>query len=167
MSAIPAKLISLKTLSQVPVSEYADILPPADLTNTQQRAGFFRLLRQKSKQSAVSSVRSSTTRELAFNAAVWMNFPKTMNKPVSLWLSYKDGSGENTILVDEHLMIDSCSAMLSGSVTLRVKGHLEYLHACCGGISKDDSFQIEELYVRRQRQFEHQTGLESRRLMAS
>ena len=55
MSAIPSKLLMLKTLSQVPLSEYADIRPPEDSTNQVQRAGFFKLLRQKPKSPASKS----------------------------------------------------------------------------------------------------------------
>lgn len=166
MSAIPAKLISLKTLSQVPVSEYADISPPKDATNPEQRASFFKLLRQKPKSQSKSSP-MTIRKELSFNAAVWLNFPKPLNKPVSLWLSYKDASGENTILVDEQALKDSCSAMLSGKVSIQVKGNLEYLRASCGGVAMDERFQIEELYVRRMRDANPQSIKTFNSLMAS
>ena len=149
MSAIPSKLIMLKTLSQVPLSEYADIRPPEDPMNQAQRAGFFKRLRQKPKTHASKSGHAYTSRDLSFNAAVWLNFAQPLNKPVSLWLSYKDASGENTILVDEQALKESSSAMLSGSVSIRVKGNLDYLRASCGGVAMDEKFQIEDIYVRR------------------
>lgn len=166
MSAIPSKLIALKTLSQVPVSEYADISPPKDATNPEQRAGFFKLLRQKPK-SQIKASSSIVRKELSFNAAVWLSFPQPLNKPVSLWLSYKDSSGENTILVDEQALKDSSSAMLSGTVSIQVKGPLEYLRASCGGVAKDERFQIEELYVRRMRDAANQYNKVSNAKMAS
>ena len=166
MSAIPAKLISLKTLSQVPVSEYADISPPLDATDPEQRAGFFKLLRQKTK-SQIKVNSPLVRKELSFNAAVWLSFPQPLNKPVSLWLSYKDASGENTILVDEQALRDSSSAMLSGTVSIQVKGPLEYLRASCGGVSKEEHFQIEELYVRRLRDSADQSDKVYKARMAS
>lgn len=153
MSAIPAKLIKLKILSQVPVSEYADIRPPTDPSNQAQRAGFFKLLRQKPKsQASKSSIgNASKDKNLSFNAAVWLNFPNPHSKPVSLWLCYKDATGENTILVDEQVLNASKSAMLSGTVHFRVKGQIESLRASCGGVAVDEIFHVEELYVRRLR----------------
>lgn len=148
MSAIPSKLIMLRTLANVPISEYADIRPPKDCSNTEERMNFLKRLRQKPKSQ--SQNREAKARTLSFNAAVWMNFPKAMQKPVSLWLSYKDAKGENTILVDEQTMNDSRSAMLSGTVTFAVKGDIEYFRACCGGISNEERFSIEEIHVRRQ-----------------
>ena len=167
MSAIPAKLIMLKTLSQVPVSEYADIRPPKDPANQEQRAGFFKLLRQKPKSHATKFVNGSASKDLSFNAAVWLNFPQPLHKPVSLWLSYKDASGENTILVDEQALKGSSSAMLSGTVSIRVKGHLDYLRASCGGVAMDERFQIEELYVRRLNDTQNAMNTKVRTLMAS
>ena len=148
MPAIPAKLVALKTLSQVPVSEYADISPPKDLTNPEQRAGFLKMLRQKPKHQPKKGL-TNARKALRFNAAVWLNFPQPVNKPVSLWLSYKDETGENTILVDEQALKGSNSAMLSGTVSIEVKGALQYLRASCGGVTSDERFQIEDLYVRR------------------
>ena len=166
MPAIPAKLVALKTLSQVPVSEYADICPPKDLTNPEQRAGFFKLLRQKPK-SQPKKGEVKVRKSLRFNAAVWLNFPKPVNKPVSLWLSYKDETGENTILVDEQALKGSSSAMLSGTVSIEVKGSLEYLRASCGGVATDERFHIEDLYVRRLREAANQNTTDFNAMMAS
>lgn len=167
MLAIPAKLITLKTLSQVAVSEYADIRPPKDSTSQEQRAGFFKLLRQKPKMHSAKSNILSQPKDLSFNAAVWLNFPHPLNKPVSLWLSYKDSSGENTILVDEQALKGSSSAMLSGTVSIRVKGHLDYLRASCGGVALDEKFHIEALYVRRLKDSSNAMKSNVRTLMAS
>lgn len=148
MSAIPSKLIMLRTLANVPVSEYADIRVPANCSDTQERLSFLQRLRQKPKK--VNHSKDKQSKTLSFNAAVWMSFPKSMQKPVSLWLSYKDASGENTILVDEQCLNEASSAMLSGTVTFKAKGQIEYLRACCGGISPQDNFSLDEIHVRRQ-----------------
>ncbi len=149
MSAIPSKLIMLRTLTNVPVSEYADIRPPTNSLDTNERLSFFKKLRQK--PSAIKS-NAPASKYLSFNAAVWMSFNKTMQKPVSLWLSYKDSTGENTILVDEQCLNDATSAMLSGTVSFKVKGHLEYLRASCGGVAMEDHFSVDEVHVRRQKE---------------
>lgn len=148
MSAIPSKIIMLRTLANVPVSEYADIRPPENCTDTQTRLSFIKRLRQKPK--AASKAKDNRHRTLSFNAAVWMRFSKAMQKPVSLWLSYQDASGENTILVDEQYLNESSSAMLSGTVTFTVKGQIDYLRACCGGVAQNEGYSVDEIHVRRQ-----------------
>jgi len=147
VSAIPSKLIMLRTLANVPVSEYADIRPPINSLDTNERLSFLKRLRQKP---SVSNSNNTKLKHLSFNAAVWLSFNQTMKKPVSLWLSYKDASGENTILVDEQCLNESTSAMLSGTVSFNVKGNLEYLRACCGGIAMEERFNLDEVHVRRQ-----------------
>ncbi len=149
MSAIPSKLIMLRTLANVPVSEYADIRPPKNSLDKNERLSFLKRLRQKP---TVTSSQVTKSKQLSFNAAVWLSFNKSIKKPVSLWLSYKDASGENTILVDEQCLNESTSAMLSGSVSFQVKGNIEYLRACCGGIGMEEHFNIEDVHVRRQEQ---------------
>lgn len=147
MSAIPSKLIMLRTLANVPVSEYADIRPPKNSLNTNERLSFLKRLRQKP---GASNPNYAKSKHLSFNAAVWLSFNQTMQKPVSLWLSYKDATGENTILVDEQCLNESTSAMLSGTVSFNVKGNLEYLRACCGGVAMEERFNLDEVHVRRQ-----------------
>lgn len=147
MSAIPSKLIMLRTLANVPVSEYADIRPPKNSLDTHERLSFLKRLRQKPN---VKSNATNTTKYLSFNAAVWMSFSQTMHKPVSLCLCYKDAKGENTILVDEQCLNESKSAMLSGTVSFKVTGNLEYLRACCAGIAMEEQFSLDEIHVRRQ-----------------
>lgn len=146
MSVVPTKLIALRKLQDVPCSEYSDLRPPKDLTNTKDRLGFLKMLRQKPNRRNQGSNKQKT---LSFNAAVWLNLMDAAKKPVSLWLSYKDSQGENTILVDEQCLNNSKSAMLSGNVSINVVGHLEYLRACCGGLGVDERFSVDELHVRR------------------
>tara|TARA_R110001592_G_scaffold288331_1_gene557328 strand:- start:967 stop:1431 length:465 start_codon:yes stop_codon:yes gene_type:complete len=137
----------LRTLVNVPVSEYADIRPPINSLDVNERLSFLKRLRQKP---GVVSKSVSKSKQLSFNAAVWMSFNQAIHKPVSLWLSYKDATGENTILVDEQCLGDSTTAMLSGTVSFNVKGNLAYLRACCGGISMEERFSVDEVHVRRQ-----------------
>jgi hypothetical protein len=147
MSAIPLKLLKLKTLMEVPRSEFSDLNVPEDLSNENVRLGFLKMLRQKPKK--IKSTTNSKSRELSFNAAVWLNFAEVVRKPVSLWLTYKDAQGENTILVDEQLSGDSMSAMLSGNVSFKVTGNIEYLRACCAGVDSNKELVVEEVHVTR------------------
>ena len=145
---IPPKLVMLRTLSEVPLSEYSDLQTPKDFIDKKQRLSFLKMLRQK-PASVVAARANNRTKTLSFNAAVWLNFMTPAKNPVSLWLSYKDGNGENTILVDEQCMGESTSAMLSGSVSIKFVGNIEYLRACCGGVSAEEKLSVEELHVRR------------------
>lgn len=147
MSSIPSKLLMLKTLRDVPRSEYSDVRVPKNLNDSKERLGFLKMLRQK--PSAQQKAAASKTKLLTFNAAVWLNFSNAAKKPVSLWLSYKDAQGENTILVDEQCLGDSKSAMLSGNVSFKVVGNLEYLRTCCGGVGINESFVVEDMHVSR------------------
>jgi len=146
--SIPSKLIMLRTLNEVPRSEYSDIQTPKDLTDKTERLSFLKMLRKKPSKVVNQSNRQKT---LSFNAAVWLNFVSPTKNPVSLWLSYKDSQGENTILVDEQCMDQSTAAMLSGNVSIKVTGTLEYLRACCGGVGVNETYSIDELHVRRLR----------------
>lgn len=137
----------LRTLINVPVSEYSDIRPPNDASNEKERLSFFKRLRQKPSSPQQKSLKP---KQVSFNAAVWLSFNHVVSKPISLWLNYKDASGESTILVDEQCLNDSKAAMLSGTVTFNVKGHIEYLRASCGGISMEESFSVDEVCVKRQ-----------------
>ena len=147
MSAIPSKLIMLRTLVNVPVSEYSDIRPPKDALNEKERLSFFKRLRQKPSAPQQKSIKH---KQVSFNAAVWISFNQVISKPVSLWLNYKDASGENTILVDEQCLNESKTAMLSGTVSFNVKGHIEYLRASCGGVSVEEGISVDEACVKRQ-----------------
>jgi len=149
VSAIPSKLIMLRTLKEVPRSEYSDLQTPKDFTDKKERLSFLKMLRQKPPAKASGTKGGRQAKKLSFNAAVWLKFSSPAKNPVSLWLSYKDGKGENTILVDEQYLGQSTSAMLSGSVSINVSGNLEYLRACCGGVGVNESFSVDELHVRR------------------
>lgn len=147
MSTIPSKLLKLKNLQEVPRSEYSDLPTPDDFSNEKNRLSFLRMLRQK--PSKAQQMNQARPKELSFNAAVWLSFTQHVKRPVSLWLSYKDANGESTILVDEQCIGESASAMLSGNVSIKVTGNIEYLRACCGGIDQSESLVVEELHVRR------------------
>jgi hypothetical protein len=147
VSAIPSKLIMLRILASVPISEYADIRPPKNSLDKNERLSFLKRLRQKPSTKINSATK---TKQLSFNAAVWMSFSQVINKPVSLWLSYKDATGENTILVDEQCLSESKTAMLSGTVSFQVTGNIEYLRACCAGVGMEEQFSLDDIHVRRQ-----------------
>lgn len=147
MSSIPSKLVMLRALANVPVSEYSDIRPPNDATNANERLSFFKRLRQKPSAPQQKAIKS---KQISFNTAVWLSFNRAIDKPVSVWLSYKDAVGENTILVDEQCLNGSTSAMFSGTVSFTAKGPIEYLRVCCGGISTDEYLCVDDACVKRQ-----------------
>jgi hypothetical protein len=138
----------LRTLNDVPRSEYSDLHTPKNLTDKKERLSFLRMLRQKPSKTDNNS-RNTKHKTLSFNAAVWLNFLTPTKNAVSLWLSYKDSKGENTILVDEQCLDQSNSAMLSGNVSIKVVGDIEYLRACCGGMGVNETYSVDEFYVRR------------------
>lgn len=147
MPTIPMKLLKLKTLSDVPRSVYSDLPVHEDLSDEKQRLNFLKMLRQKPRK--VQQQQNKKPRQLSFNAAVWLSFTEVINKPVSLWLTYKDAQGENTILVDEQLSGGSMSAMLSGNVSFEVVGDIQYLKACCAGVDSNMDLVIEDVHVTR------------------
>lgn len=146
MQKFPTQVLKLRSLCNIPLSDLADVHPPQDLIDEKQRLGFLKLLR-KSSSSTQSRPRFPSTLEL--NAAAWLGFPEAPNSPVSLWLCYKDKAGESAVLVDEQVLERPGSTMLSGTVSLRFSGQVEYIKVCCGGLANADRFSVDELYVKR------------------
>jgi len=162
MHALPSHLIKLRVLAEVPRSEYLGLTQTIDFTDTRARHGFLGLLRQRKLVSTIKSTRHKHTRTSEFNAAIWLNFSCPPKQPVSLWLSYKDLDGCQSVLVDEQRVEFATSIMLSGSVQLKVKGELEYLKACCGGLSDEEIFSIDELHVQRASEDQSLHGLDQK-----
>lgn len=147
---ISRHILKLRVLSEVPSAEYSDLRPPKDPASQHERGLFFRLLRKSvSDESAKTKPVPSTRRTMRFNAAAWITFLKAPEKPVSLWLNYKDGQGVKSVLIDETHAGAKGSTMLSGHAEINIRGELLYIHACVGGLKDDDMFRVDELYVQR------------------
>ncbi len=146
-NAIPAKLLKLRFVAEVPRNEFIDLPQRIEPEQTQSRLWFLRQLRNANRppvgHKTVVSMRKT------FNAAVWLRFLQTPQAPVSLWLKYRDASGEYAVMVDE-MQLESDAAMLSGCVTIQTRGALSYLQAHISGLRASDVFSVEELYVQRQ-----------------
>ena len=147
MQNLPTQILKLRALCNVPLADFAEIAPPSDMKDEKQRLGFLKLLR-KSPANDCSKPRFPSKLEL--NAAAWLGFPEAPKSPISLWLCYKDQSGEQAVMVDEQMMGSPGSAMLSGSVALKFKGQVEYIKICCGGLKNTDRFSVDELYVKKE-----------------
>ncbi len=140
----------LRVLSEVPRSEYAEISAPRTVPDAQERSLFFRLLRKSEPKSTGNTQSSMSLRKtIRFNAAAWISFRSQPQKSVSLWLNYKDEQGVKSVMVDEAHPLEAGSLMLSGTADVKVRGELLYIHACVGGLSDDDVFRVDELYVQR------------------
>lgn len=148
MQSIPNKFLKLRVISEVPVSQYADLAPPPPEHTEKERLSFFKKLRKTTPCAKASAPR--TKKRLELNAASWMTFAHVPSTAVSLWLVYRDDRGEHSLLVDEQKLDESSrSLMLSGSVQLEIKGPLQSLRVCCGGLQNHDRFSVDELFVRR------------------
>ena len=147
MEAMPSHLIKLRMLAEVPRSQYMGLTQEVDFVDTKARHGFLKLLRQSKPIINQKPTASKQVRTVEFNAAIWLNFSCPPKRPISFWLSYQDQGGRKSVLVDEQTLESATSAMLSGSVQLTVKGELEYLKACCGGVSDEEMFRVDELHV--------------------
>ncbi len=148
MQALPSGLIKLRVLGAVPISEYAELAPPQNASNTEDRLSFFRRLRQ-SKPSPTEAENTTSSRYVSFNAALWMSFANAPDNPVSLWLSYSDVKGQHSVLIDEHSFVDTTSAMLAGEASFKVWGRIRELKVCCGGVKDHERFRVDEFHVKR------------------
>lgn len=149
MHIIPSHLLKLRVLAEVPRSEYLGLTQNLDFVDTEVRRGFLGLLRQRKTVSKQAPTLANKIQNVEFNAAVWLKFSCPPKQPVSLWLNYKDQDGCKSVLVDEQRLELATSIMLSSSVQFEVNGQLEYLKACCGGISDEEIFCVDELHVQR------------------
>ncbi len=154
MSSLPSHLIKLRILKEIPVHDYNNSPVTGDMSNTKERLSFLQRLRGKNtaEQQAATPKKSLRSRDIAFNAAIWMNFMEAPEHPVSLWINYEDSRGEHSLLIDEQSLGGGKSAMLSGSVSAKVVGELVKLRACAGGIADQQRFSVDDLHVEKVKQ---------------
>ena len=152
MSALPAHLLKLRVLRDIPVHEFntSASAVQGDLSNQKTRLSFLQKLRQKSPatDASVRNKNPGRTRTVPFSSAVWICFAETPEQPVSLWLVYEDAKGEHSVLVDEQQLLESHNAMLSGAVDIKVTGDFLKLKVCCGGVRDHHRFSIQDLHVK-------------------
>lgn len=148
---VPARLVKGVKLADVPVREYAELPPPQE---RKRSAGLLAALLRRGKspepEMPPQPKRLSKT-QITFNSAAWLKFLRRPDQPVSLYLVFRDDSGEYGVLVDETRVSETFNAMLSGTVTFTVRGHLHYVSAVAAGVRDASEFHAEEVYVQRKR----------------
>jgi len=141
--------VKLRVLKELPIAEYASIQAPTNVASTQDRLNFFKFLRKTTHVDREPSVLSTKLpTHLEFDTATWLRFVEVPVSPVSLWITYKDEKGKSSILIDEQMVDDTKSLMLSGAATLHLKGKVEYVRVCCGGLKDEDRFGVDELFIK-------------------
>lgn len=142
---LPVHLIKPRFLQEVARSEFTGT-PKLKGNDEKSRLSFISLLRKGPAKKTTNT--SQSPKEIEFNCAAWLHSNKALNHPVSLMLHYKDDKEEYLVLVEETNTNDSNNVMLSGRVTIKPKGTIEFIRACCSGIPADHHIHIEELHVK-------------------
>ncbi|MBU2712301.1 hypothetical protein [Zooshikella harenae] len=146
---VPTTCLKLHKLGEVPRSAYMDSqTTPSDLIDAEKRSFFFKLLRSSKPQKAVPPPTKKVKHSLKLNAVVWLNFITPPKQTISFLLVYKDASGEFGVIVEEAPPSSSTSMMLSNTVDIEYLGDIEYLRACCTGLSKGESVMVESLSIK-------------------
>ncbi|WP_097460716.1 hypothetical protein [Mangrovitalea sediminis] len=148
-SALPLRLIKVRPVAEVPLSVYNERAQQQKAAPDHKRAGLLgRLLRQNETAQAQRNQSRQNT-EHHFNAAAWLHFREPPLQPVSLVLTYRDQRGEFAVIVDESVVGQEGSVMLSGSVSISARGDIEDLKVGCLGVENSQHFRVDELHVQR------------------
>lgn len=101
--------------------------------------------------SIVNSARTSVTpfegRVAEFNVAVWLQLPGLANLPVSLMVSYHDGSQQREVTIDHGKVNVHNKVMLSGVARLPVKQKIENMQVRLRCAVAASTLVVEELFV--------------------
>lgn len=89
---------------------------------------------------------------LELNVAAWLGFPMRPTDAVGVVLHYTDSRGRHAIVIDECMMVEGFSLMLSGKVQVTAVGAIEQMSIYCSGISNKQYVRVDELFVQRVRQ---------------
>lgn len=155
MNVIPRSAIRLLELQVVPLSQIGVESPSLSSGGDSKKAsrGFLDKvkigLKSKSK-SKVESIHNKRKQRYTFNMAAWLRFGLSdESRLVTLCLSYTDHSGEHVSLVEEQMVEDKSSSMLSSFIEIETKGPLLGLKVCCAGLKAEDRCYIEDLSIKR------------------
>ena len=144
---IPTKFLKLKVLADVPRAEFIEGPSPEELQDAKKRKSFLGRLRKEPKPVKPAMTGGPVT--LVFNAAAWMRVPDSAKQTVSLFICYKDRSGEFAMLVDESDISENYSLMLSGCITIESNGTPEHVRICCAGLHEGQLTFVDELHVQK------------------
>ncbi|HSC83292.1 MAG TPA: hypothetical protein VLC30_06700 [Pseudomonas sp.] len=101
--------------------------------------------------SIVNSARTSVTpyegRVAEFNVAAWLQVPGLANLPVSLIVSYNDGSQRREVAVDHGKVNIHNKVMLSGIARLPAKQKIEDMQIRLRSAVQVQGLVVEELFV--------------------
>lgn len=101
--------------------------------------------------SIVNSARTGVTpyegRVAEFNVAAWLQVPGLANLPVSLLVSYNDGSQRREVAVDHGKVNAHNKVMLSGVARLPVKQKIEDMQIRLRSAVQVQGLIVEELFV--------------------
>ncbi|MCG8609357.1 MAG: hypothetical protein MI864_02380 [Pseudomonadales bacterium] len=163
---IPTKLLKMKVLAQVPMSEYVDGPKCSDPLDEKKRSSFLQKLRLgqgKEGNSKVAAAGKAPLKEMTFNAAMWLRLFEVEGQFVSFFLVYRDDSGEFAVLIDEARVDgEAPSVMLTNNVSLTVRGEVQYIKACCAGLREGQRYFVDELYVQKVQTEQEQANLKRR-----
>lgn len=146
---VPSRLLKPRELAEVPRAEYGELVPETDLVNTGKRLAFLNRLR-KAPKAEPRVTQATRKRKVHLNAAAWMRTSCAPDQPVSLVLHYEDSSGDFCVMVDEVKTNEHGAVMMSGHVTLELKGDVTFVRAAVSGLGNEDTILVDELYVQRE-----------------
>lgn len=99
----------------------------------------------------VSLVRFQVTpyegRVAEFNIATWLHLPGLANLPVSLLISYKDGSVKREVVIDHGKVSAHGKILLSSVARLPVKHKIELMQVRLRSALSISGLVVEELFV--------------------
>lgn len=82
-----------------------------------------------------------------FNVATWLHLPTLANLPVSLLISYRDGSTRREIMIDHGKVNAHNKILLSGVARLPVKQKIEEMQVRMRSAVPAAALVVEELFV--------------------
>lgn len=141
---IPAKFLKLRVLAEVPRTEFMDGPGCSDPMDEERRSLFFKLLRTKQDHKPVAK---DYKRKLKFNAALWARVTNPGDNIIGFMIEYKDFTGHFAVTVEETKATEA--VMFANEVEFEVRGQIEYIKACCSGLTTSQKILIDELFIQR------------------
>ncbi len=148
MSRMPANLLKMRVIYDLPVHLYRQDQPdPETMKSPGARLSFLKFLRQDKAPESILTL-TNNKRKMDFNAAIWLEFAESPDKPISLWLMCEDEKGCHAELVDEQRVLGGTSLMLSGNVRVTARGEIKSLRLACAGFADEVRFRLGDHHVK-------------------
>jgi len=153
MSVIPKSAIKLLELQTVSLKSLGIAEPESNRSQGRDKAKsnkFLGLFKSKGESPSANQQKDVRKRIYPINVASWLRFGLSSDtRSVSLCLEFTDSKGEFVQIVDEQVVADGSSAMLSGVINVHTRGPIQSLKVSCGGLQPDDRCYIEDSVVER------------------